>query len=58
MKERLILEIRNKKYEAVREKGTNNCENCCFVEDEQCPEILRMIDYCGYAIWREIKEQD
>lgn len=57
MKERLILEIRNKKYEAVREKGTNICKNCCFVEDEQCPEILTIID-CGYAVWREIKEQD
>ena len=57
MKERLILEICDKKYEAVREKTTNLCKNCCFVEDEQCPEILQTID-CGYAVWREIKEQD
>lgn len=57
MKEKLILEICDKKYEAVLEKGTNICKGCCFVEDEQCPEILQTID-CGYAFWREIKEQD
>ena len=57
MKERLILEIRNKKYEAVLTENNNICKNCCFVEDEQCPDILLAID-CGCAVWREIKEQD
>ena len=57
MKERLILEIGKKKYEAVPTKKNNLCKNCCFVEDEQCPEILTTID-CGYAVWQEIKQQD
>lgn len=57
MKERLILEIRNKKYEAVPTKKNNLCKGCCFVEDEQCPEITQIIG-CGYMVWREIKEQD
>ena len=57
MKERLILEIRNKRYEAIREKEKNLCKNCCFVEDEQCPDILQTIG-CDYAVWKEIKERD
>ena len=56
MKERLILEIRDKKYEAVPTKKNNLCKGCCFVEDEQCPEILQTID-CGFAIWREIETE-
>ena len=57
MKERLILEIGGKRYEAVVEKSSSFCINCCFVDDEQCPDIVSKID-CGYVIWREIKEKD
>jgi len=57
MKERLILEIGSKRYEAITEKRSNLCKNCCFVDDEQCPEIISKID-CGYAVWREIKEEE
>lgn len=53
MKERLILEIGNKKYEAVLTKKNNLCNGCCFLEDEHCPDILMSID-CGVVIWKEV----
>jgi len=57
MKERLILEFRNKRYEAIIEKRSNLCKNCCFVDDEYCPEVISKID-CGFMIWKEIKEEE
>ena len=57
MKERLILEVGNKKYEAVLTKKNKLCKGCCFLDDEHCPEILTVID-CGFAIWKEIIKID
>lgn len=55
MKERLILEIGEKRYIAVVKKEYS-CTGCSFSDDEDCPEIISKIE-CGNIIWKELKEE-